>query len=270
MAAALAAGALLAGCGGVLGSAGTGADGRGADDRGAAGGGVAAPADVSVGVGPAGAGDPEAVVPESWSGTYSAESLPERDGMRYVVLQNLYGDQRGATEMTAEELLGTEFLASSGASCEGVASIDGSVAECLLASEGSGVGELAAQVHLVPAAFGSTSLLIEVDADGDFPLGVAEAPQGIGSPGVSDLGDVTLDLVEGAAITAVMMADAPDGDVPAGLEADCELLDGGEHAVCEITGTPDEGGDGTWYGTAQPGYGGAKRGQVYVFTQMPA
>lgn len=249
-----------AGDGGADGAGADGREGAEAADRGAAG---------AEGTDGATAGTTRPEVPDAWAGTYSAETLPDSEGMRYVVLQNLYGELRGATEMTSQELLRTEFLATSGASCEGIAALDGATARCDLAEDGSGAGELEAEVHLVPAAFGATSLLIEVDADGDFPLDVAEGPQGIGALGVTDPEEITVEDAEAAALTAVMMADAPDGELPDGLDADCELLDEGAHAVCEVTGTPQGGGDGTWYGTVQPGYGGAERGLVHVFTQLP-
>lgn len=280
----LAAGALLVGCGGAVAPSGPGGEAGAAaapavapvaGSGAAADGGAEATDRGTAHTGAAGADDastdttrPE--VPDAWAGTYSAETLPDSEGMRYVVLQNLYGDLRGATEMTSQELLQTEFLATSGAACEGTAALDGSTARCSLAEDGSGAGELEAQVRLVPAAFGATSLLIEVDADGDFPLGASDAAQGIGALGVADPAEITVEDLEGAALTAVMMAEAPDGELPAGLETDCELLDDGAHAVCEVTGTPQGGGDGTWYGTVQPGHGGAERGLVSVFTQLPA
>lgn len=201
-------------------------------------------------------------LPASWAGTYSAESLPLGGG--YLVVQNLYGEHRGATSLEASDIAGQEFFASSGASCEGAATLAGDTADCVLPDDGRGMGEQTAVVHLVPAAFGATSLLVEVGVtDG---LAVAEAPQGVGSLSAALPSEVTLEEVEGAMVTAVMMADSPEGPLPEELDARCELRDGGRHALCEIVGTPDGGGDGSWYGTLQPGYGN----YVVLATKLPA
>lgn len=201
-------------------------------------------------------------LPASWAGTYSAESLPLGSG--YLVVQNLYGEHRGATSMEASDIAGQEFFASSGATCEGAATLAGDTADCVLPDDGRGMGEQTAVVHLVPAASGATSLLVEVGVtDG---LAVAEAPQGIGGLSAAVPSEVTLEEVEGAMVTAVMMADSPEGPLPEELGARCELRDGGRHALCEIVGTPDGGGDGSWYGTLQPGYGN----YVVLATKLPA
>ncbi|MEO2096673.1 MAG: hypothetical protein ABGX90_05940 [Brachybacterium sp.] len=207
-------------------------------------------------------GPAAANLPASWAGTYSAESLPLGSG--YLVVQNLYGEHRGATSMEASDIAGQEFFASSGATCEGAATLAGDTADCVLPDDGRGMGEQAAVVHLVPAASGATSLLVEVDvSDG---LAVAEAPQGIGGLSAAVPSEVALEEVEGAMVTAVMMADSPEGPLPEELGARCELRDGGRHALCEIVGTPDGGGDGSWYGTLQPGYGN----YVVLATKLPA
>lgn len=201
-------------------------------------------------------------LPASWAGTYSAESLPLGSG--YLVVQNLYGEHRGATSMEASDIAGQEFFASSGATCEGAATLAGDTTDCVLPDDGRGMGEQTAVVHLVPAALGATSLLVEVDvSDG---LAVAEAPQGIGGLSAAVPSEVTREEVEGAMVTAVMMADSPEGPLPEELGARCELRDGGRHALCEIVGTPDGGGDGSWYGTLQPGYGN----YVVLATKLPA
>ncbi|WP_341853874.1 hypothetical protein [Brachybacterium sp. GPGPB12] len=179
-------------------------------------------------------------------------------------MQNLYGEHRGATSMEASDIAGQEFFASSGATCEGAATLAGDTADCVLPGDGRGMGEQTAVVHLVPAALGATSLLVEVGVtDG---LAVAEAPQGIGGLSAAMPSEVTLEEVEGAMVTAVMMADSPEGPLPEELDARCEPRDGGRHALCEIVGTPDGGGDGGWYGTLQPGYGN----YVVIATKSPA
>ncbi len=287
LAALLAAGALLAGCGTVApAAADTEApepaavaipapaepeqDGAAADDAAGNASGIVTTA------GDQGEGDQEADddqgedapgasaanLPASWAGTYSAESLPLGSG--YLVVQNLYGEHRGATSMEASDIAGQEFFASSGATCEGAATLAGDTADCVLPDDGRGMGEQTAVVHLVPAASGATSLLVEVGVtDG---LAVAEAPQGIGGLSAAVPSEVTLEEVEGAMVTAVMMADSPEGPLPEELGARCELRDGGRHALCEIVGTPDGGGDGSWYGTLQPGYGN----YVVLATKLPA
>lgn len=207
-------------------------------------------------------GPSAADLPASWAGTYSAESLPLGGG--YLVVQNLYGEHRGATSLEASDIAGQEYFASSGATCEGAATLAGDTADCVLPDDGRGMGEQTAVVHLVPAALGATSLLVEVDVtDG---LAVAEAPQGVGGLSAAVPSEVTLEEVEGAMVTAVMMADSPEGPLPEELGARCELRDGGRHALCEIVGTPDGGGDGSWYGTLQPGYGN----YVVLATKLPA
>ena len=207
-------------------------------------------------------GPSAADLPASWAGTYSAESLPLGGG--YLVVQNLYGEHRGATSLEASDIAGQEFFASSGASCEGAATLAGDTADCVLPDDGRGMGEQTAVVHLVPAAFGATSLLVEVGVtDG---LAVAEAPQGIGGLSAAVPSEVTLEEIEGAMVTAVMMADSPEGPLPEELDVRCELRDGGRHALCEIVGTPDGGGDGSWYGTLQPGYGN----YVVLASKLPA
>ena len=64
-----------------------------------------------------------------------------------------------------------------------------------------------------------------------------------------------------------MLGYANDGELPEELTVDCEVADGGEHGQCELTGTPDGGGDGSWYATAQHGYDGDRA--AYLFTQLP-
>lgn len=287
LAALLAAGALLAGCGTAVPEA---ADAEGPEPAAVA---IPAPAEpeqdgaaaddaagnasgIVTTAGDQGEGDQEADddqgedapgasaanLPASWAGTYSAESLPLGSG--YLVVQNLYGEHRGATSLEASDIAGQEFFASSGASCEGAATLAGDTADCVLPDDGRGMGEQTAVVHLVPAAFGATSLLVEVGVtDG---LAVAEAPQGIGGLSAAVPSEVTLEEIEGAMVTAVMMADSPEGPLPEELDVRCELRDGGRHALCEIVGTPDGGGDGSWYGTLQPGYGN----YVVLASKLPA
>lgn len=205
---------------------------------------------------------PAVELPASWAGTYSAEALAAGDG--YLVMQNLYGVDRGADSIDGSRLETMEFFGGMSASCEGTVTLAGDTAECALPDDGQGSGPTTAVVHLVPTAFDSTALLIEVGVEGG--LGVADAPQGIGSMGIDDPSQITEADAEGAAINAVMMADSPEGPLPEELDAQCDLLDSGQHALCEVTGTPEGGGDGTWYGTLQTGYSWP----IYLFTQLPA
>lgn len=271
LAAMLAAGALLAGCG-------TAAPGAAADPErepapqagpaveGAAGDASGALAETNGQVqddrqGGDSSEDSAVALPASWDGTYSAESLP--DGSGYLVIQNLYGEQRGATVMEASEVEGIEFFGGTGTSCEGTATLAGDTVDCIMPEDGQGDGATTAVVHLVPSAFGATSLFIEVGVtDG---LDIAQAPQGIGALAAEEPGAITREDAEGAVLTAVMMADSPEGPLPEGLEVRCDLLDGGVHMLCDVTGTPDGGGDGSWYGTVQPGY----RWDVVLATQLP-
>lgn len=204
---------------------------------------------------------PAVALPASWTGTYSTEAVADGG---YLVMQNLYGDDAGIDSIEGSRIQGMEFFGSMGATCEGTATLAGDTADCIVTDDGRGSGPTTAVVHLVPTAFDSSALLIEVGVtDG---LGVADAPQGIGSLSVEDPARMTEADADGAVLDAVMMAEAPDGDVPEELDAQCELLDGGQHALCEVTGTPDGCGDGTWYGTVQTGYSWP----VVLFTQLPA
>ena len=100
-----------------------------------------------------------------------------------------------------------------------------------------------------------------------FAQSLPHLPSDLSPTGVRSADDhLALEEVEGAMVTAVMMADSPEGPLSEELDARCELRDGGRHALCEIVGTPDGGGDGSWYGTLQPGYGN----YVVLATKLPA
>lgn len=263
-------GALLAACGGT--AIPTGAEGEPAGDVANQGGvdGVVA-ADVNgngKGGGEDGPGDEGPVaLPDAWAGTISAETLPATDGTQYLVMQYLFGDLQDATGMAGEEIEGMEFFGGQQVECDGVASLAGSSASCLLVDDSGGAGEIPVEVAMVPAAFGSPALLISADANGLTDLAIPrETALGLWSVGSTPVQDVTAGQIGEAAVNAVMMADSPDGELPPELAADCVVLDGGMHASCEVTGTPGAGGDGTWYATAQPGYAGT----TYLFSKLPA
>lgn len=298
MTAVIAAGALLSACGGAPAPDGA----EGAQDRGAQGqGAVAADAGAAAGAGIGaaaegtgragdrdsqgksaehrhdadrghggqradGSGDGAPVdLPASWAGTVSAETVPASSGTQYFVMNYLYGEDQAITSMTGEDVAGQEFFAGEQVECEGTASLAGSSASCLLTQ---GSQELPIEARLVPVAFGHSALLLSADTDGLTDLSIPEGtPVGFWGTEVAELEDVTAEDVEVAAFSAVLMAERPDGDVPPEITIDCTLLDGGAHATCEVAGTTDGGGDGTWYATAQPGY---RPGVSYLFSQLPA
>lgn len=204
-------------------------------------------------------------LPADWAATISTETLPASSGTQYLVMNYLYGDQQTSTSMAGADIAGQEFFGGQQVECDGTATVAGSSARCLL-TEGS--QEIPIEARLVPVAFGHSALLLSADEDGLTDLSIPQdAPLALWSVQRTDPADVTPADVEGAAFNAVLMADHPDGDVPPELIIDCTVLAGGAHATCEVTGTPDEGGDGAWYATAQPGYGPEV---AYLFSQLPA
>jgi hypothetical protein len=220
------------------------------------------------------AGDESPRPPEDWAGTISVETLPASTGTAYLVLEHLRGEQREASEMTPEDLLRTEFLASQSAECEGAATLAGDSASCLLQADvyaGSSGPKAPAQVRLVPTAFGTSALLISVDEDGLTDLALADdAELGMARVVGKAPDEVVTAELEVAAIDAVALAAAADGPLPEGMRARCTVLDEGRHALCEVSGT-EGGGDGLWYATVQPcleRIPGSDSG--YLFTRRPA
>lgn len=212
--------------------------------------------------------DPDAAqLPEDWSGTVSAQQFAPEDPSAYLAMVALHGD-RAVTEMSAEEIENSEFLAGTGADCDGGAVLGGGAASCDVTTiDGSGE-QRSAQVRLVETGFGHTALLFGVSATGGADLAVATgAAQGLQSIGDQELSSVTAGDLESAAASAVMRGFAHDGELPEDLSVACEVDDGGEHGVCEVAGTPDGGGDGTWLATAQRGFDGDRA--AYLFTQLP-
>lgn len=253
MMAALAVGALLAGCVGVA---------------------AGAPVDAEGGEGADEAGPPVPQLPDAWDATLSVESLPASDGTRYLVLQHLYGELAESDSMGPEALLRTEFLASQSAECEGTATLAGESAHCMLQADvygGSSGPKVPAEVRLVPAASGASALLIGVDEEGPEPLVLADrTPLGLRTIDGTTPEEVTPAQLEGAVIDAVALAAQPDGPLSEALRVRCEVLEEGRHAVCEVTGT-DGGGGGLWYATVQPGLVRIPGdGTTYLFSQLPA
>ena len=210
---------------------------------------------------------PTAELPDSWAGTVSTERFAPGDATAYLAMVAMHGD-RAATSMTAEQIENTEFLGGMDAQCEGDVDLDGAFSSCTFVDPYGDGETMFAQVRLVPMGFGNTGLLFGVSGEAATDLAVAPGVAlGLQSVEQDDLSAVTAESLEGAAIGGVMIGYRIDGDVPAGISATCEVTEGGEHGVCEVTGTPDGGGDGTWYATAQRGYSGDT--DAYVFTMLP-
>lgn len=214
-----------------------------------------------------GASSASAEAPGEWDGTVSTERFaPEVEGS-YLAMMTLHGDPAIA-EVSAEDIESSEFLAGADAQCESGAALDGDAASCTLtAMDGSGDQQFA-QVRLVRAGFGNTALLFGVAGEAGASLAVAPgAAQGLQSLEGEDVSAVTDEELADAATSAVMRGFAHDGELPAELSVTCEVGDGGERGLCEVAGTPDGGGDGTWYASAQHGYDGDRA--AYLFTQLP-
>ncbi|ATG53502.1 hypothetical protein CFK41_00965 [Brachybacterium ginsengisoli] len=218
------------------------------------------------GNGSGGGDSSDVVIPEGWAGTVSQERFAPEDPAAYLALGNLNGSQ-AVTEMSAEGIAGSEFFGGSDARCEGDAVLGGTSATCTFTDTDSGEQRFA-DVHMVGAGFGSTALLYAVSStEGVDASVVSDAPFALQTLGQTEPANATAADLEEAVISGVMMGYSEDGELPAELDATCEVTDGGEHALCEVTGTPDGGGDGTWYATAQRGYSGDT--DAYVFTRLP-
>lgn len=206
-------------------------------------------------------------LPESWQGTLAA--VPgELDGSEYVALENNYGADQ-PTSVSGERIAGGEFLAGTDARCEGTAVLNGEAATCTFVdSSASGDQTARAMVRLVPTGFGNTGLIFHVTHGTDPAFTVpSDVPIGQAVVDPTDPAVVTESDIDSAAISGIMMGQHPDGDLPSGLVADCDLEADGLHAVCDMSGTPDGAADGTWYATAHRSYGGDTLS--YVFSRLP-
>ncbi|WP_299303171.1 hypothetical protein [uncultured Brachybacterium sp.] len=214
-----------------------------------------------------GAAAPDSEIPGQWDGTVSTERFAAEADGSYLAMMTLHGEA-AVTTMSAEDIAVTEFLAGADAQCEGEAVLDGAAASCtFVAMDGSGDQQLA-QVRLVPTGFGNTALLFGVTDEPGAALPVAPgAAQGLQTLGGGDVSVVTDEELAGAATSGILLGYRNDGELPADLSVTCEVSDGGEHGLCEVTGTPDGGGDGTWYASAQRGFDGDRA--AYLFTQLP-
>lgn len=297
--AALAAASLLAACGGAPDSAEDGdptateqvSDGGGDDPTTASDGGgteqetaTATAADATDEDGDEGAGDDDgtevgarwpARLPSSWSGTISSEPLEPSDGIAYLVLTPLY-ETYDLTEITTEEIEGSEFVSAQQGSCEGSAILDGQAATCTLVADptagSTGDPTAPAEVRLVHGPYGNPSILTSVDAEGLTDLPIApETPLGLGRVEPYLLEEVTAEDVEGALREGVLEVGVDPVDLPADTAVECEVVDEGLHALCEITGGIEDGGvEGFWYATAQPGPSSdAYDGRWYLFSRFP-
>lgn len=214
-----------------------------------------------------GAAAPDSEIPGQWDGTVSTERFAAEADGSYLAMMTLH-DEAAVTTMSAEDIAATEFLAGADAQCEGEAVIDGAAASCTFAAmDGSGDQQFA-QVRLVPTGFGNTALLFGVTDEPGAALPVAPgAAQGLQTLEGGDVSEVTDEELAGAATSGILLGYRNDGELPADLSVTCEVSDGGEHGLCEVTGTPDGGGDGTWYASAQRGFDGDRA--AYLFTQLP-
>lgn len=203
-------------------------------------------------------------LPSGWAGTLSTETLTTTGAVSYLAMQH-FNTGPAVTTRSAEQMENGEFLAGSDPQCDGDAVLDGEVASCTFtAADGATVYAL---VHMVPTGFGNTALLYEVTDQSMPDYTVAPGAQ-LGLQAIEgDIAGVTDEDLAGAAMSAVMMGDRNDGEVPPELAITCEVTDGGEHGLCEVAGTPDGGGDGAWYATAQNGYDGDRA--AYLFTRLP-
>ncbi|MGY5765196.1 hypothetical protein ACXET9_08345 [Brachybacterium sp. DNPG3] len=201
-------------------------------------------------------GGSEVTLPDDWAGTIAVQPFDAGDGIRFFVQQNLYGVGEGLTEMGALDIQGQEYFGGTDVKCSGTAVLDGEAATCIYTGteyDGPGEGEqLDVTVRLVPTAFGSTALIYSigsgVDTDFTVPAGAAVV---IGDAAGADAASVAKDDLESGVLDAILLSDQADGDLPADLAIDCQILDDGAHALCEVTGTADGAGDGSWYATAQ-------------------
>lgn len=212
-------------------------------------------------------------LPGDWTGTVSAEQMPETDGVSYFVLQNLYTQLEDRGTITAEEIEATEFI--SGGPCEGEASINGGAATCTV-NEQDGMGgttgvQLKVTVRLVPAGFGNSALLMYADADGPTDFTVpADVELGFGRVQTPIPGEVSAQEVAEQLVESVHFAQKGDGPRDPDMTATCEMGEGGITATCQLTGAPD-GGNGTWHAIAQRGAkSDPSDGQWYLFSKVPA
>ncbi len=213
-------------------------------------------------------------VPSSWEGTILAEpgtsGTSESEGASYY---EAVIDREGRTSLTAEQVAQSEFIAGFDdgdqtyvPDCNSSADTDGAMVLCRLTGEDDSA-VVTVQVALAPSAFDKTVVIHHVDGQGpgDFTV-----PTGTEIVAAASEEDDRASVTEGSAqetvIEAVMLAEHPDGDIPAEVGATCQVLDSGDHLVCDVTGTTDGGGDGTWYGTAQPG---DDTEPYYVFGLLP-
>lgn len=210
--------------------------------------------------------------PADWAGTVSAEQMPETDGVSYFVYQNLYQDLGQRGRMSAEELQNTEFIGGNGGSCRGEAVIEGAAATCTI-DEHDEMGEptgnrLEMTVRVVSAGFGNPALLMFGDVDGPTDFTVpSEVEIGLGKVATPIPAEVSGREVADALVNSVNFAIKGDGQPVPGMEADCEMGEGGITATCTVTGAPD-GGNGTWHAIAQRGpKSDPHDGQWYLFTK---
>ncbi|MCT1655461.1 hypothetical protein [Brachybacterium muris] len=203
---------------------------------------------------------------EQWAGTVSVETLASPDGLPFLISHELYDSSHGLT-LDAAALESTQYLGSHSATCTGKVKVGSSPALCTLTGfkgEEYAGKDLTATVHLVRSGAGNHALLMavgegettEVTLAGDTQMLLGRVDQG---------NEVTGEMIGAGLVEAARMADRPDGDVTDNAEVTCKIHGDESHAVCQLSGL-DEGTSGFWYATVQPGIDGDS--YTYLYTQF--
>ncbi|MCT2295441.1 hypothetical protein M3F57_04705 [Brachybacterium muris] len=263
----LAAGALLAACGGggdVAEPAAGGTKEPAATEH---------PATTDTGEGTGAAEDeawPDSAAIDSalgqWAGTISVDTLASPDGLPFLISHELYDSSHGLT-LDAAALESTEYLGSHSATCTGKVKVGSSPALCTLTGvEGEEYAgkDLTATVHLVRSGAGNHALLMAVGEGETTELALPDGTQLL--LGKVDHGnEVTGEMIGAGLVEAARQAAGPDGEVTDNAEVTCKIHGDESHAVCQLSAL-DEGTSGFWYATVQPGIDGDS--YTYLYTQF--
>ncbi|WP_150108325.1 hypothetical protein [Brachybacterium muris] len=263
----LAAGALLAACGG----GGDGAEPVAGGTKAPAA--TEQPATTDTGEGTGAAEDeawPDSAAIDSalgqWAGTVSVETLASPDGLPFLISHELYDSSHGLT-LDAAALESTEYLGSHSATCTGKVKVGSSPALCTLTGfEGEEYAgkDLTATVHLVRSGAGNHALLMAVGEGETTELALPDGTQLL--LGKVDHGnEVTGEMIGAGLVEAARQAAGPDGEVTDNAEVTCKIHGDESHAVCQLSAL-DEGTSGFWYATVQPG--SDYEGYTYLYTQF--
>lgn len=219
--------------------------------------------------------------PSSWKGTVVTAPDATRDGGVFYQGMDMLHTEDGMIMGTVTAAMiedsevaggitgpdGTDYMLDS---CTGRARVGTKDAvRCTLTSENG--RELHAYIRATSTAYGQTGLLLRYAPTakeatfalpGSRAMAVGSARADSHSPSQVDAAEAE-GLIKEAVLTQYMH-EGDDSPLP---KATCEVRDGGEHLMCRVTGSPKGGkGDGTWYGTHQPG-GDAR--VLYVFSRLP-